>query len=51
MVKEAPLRVEEIDRWGANFKKLRNNKLDQRFLVPTLIEELVIQVIIQANQF
>ena len=31
MVKEAPLRVEEIDRWGANFKKLRNNKLDQRF--------------------
>ena len=31
MVKEAPLLVKEIDRWGANFAKLKNGVLDQRF--------------------
>ena len=31
MAKEAPLLVEEIDRWGANFAKLKNGKLDQRY--------------------
>ncbi len=31
MAKESPFYVEEIDNWGANFKKLLNNKLDQRY--------------------
>jgi len=31
MAKESPLFVTEIDRWGANFSKLGNGKLDQRF--------------------
>ena len=31
MAKEAPTLVEEIDSWGANFQKLSNNKLDQRY--------------------
>ena len=31
MAKEAPLLVKEIDKWGANFQKLSNGKLDQRF--------------------
>ena len=31
MVNESPQRVKEIDEWGANFKKLKNGKLDQRF--------------------
>ena len=31
MAKEAPSIVEEIDNWGANFAKLKNGKLDQRF--------------------
>ena len=31
MAKNAPLLVEEIDNWGANFEKLDNGKLDQRF--------------------
>ncbi len=31
MAKEAPLSVQEIDKWGANFAKLENGKLDQRF--------------------
>ena len=31
MAKEAPKLVQEIDRWGANFKKLKNGKIDQRF--------------------
>ena len=31
MAKEAPLLVKEIDKWGANFAKLKNGKLDQRF--------------------
>ncbi|MEO1625497.1 MAG: FAD-dependent oxidoreductase [Bacteroidota bacterium] len=31
MAKEAPERVREIDEWGANFAKLDNGKLDQRF--------------------
>ena len=31
MVKEAPEAVLEIDSWGANFKKLTNGKLDQRY--------------------
>ena len=31
MAREAPDYVEEIDRWGANFKKLDNNKFDQRY--------------------
>ncbi|MEM6822801.1 MAG: FAD-dependent oxidoreductase [Verrucomicrobiota bacterium] len=31
MAKEAPELVEEIDRWGANFAKLENGKIDQRF--------------------
>ena len=31
MAKEAPTLVEEIDNWGANFAKLDNGKLDQRF--------------------
>ena len=32
MAKEAPDLVEEIDRWGANFAKLENGKIDQRYL-------------------
>jgi len=31
MTKESPQLVNEIDRWGANFEKLKNGKLDQRF--------------------
>ena len=31
MAKEAPSNVEEIDNWGANFAKLKNGKIDQRF--------------------
>ncbi len=31
MVKEAPDFVKEVDNWGANFEKLPNGKLDQRF--------------------
>ncbi len=31
MTKESPKLVTEIDRWGANFEKLKNGKLDQRF--------------------
>ena len=31
MAKESPTLVEEIDKWGANFAKLDNGKIDQRF--------------------
>ena len=31
MTKHAPSLVREIDKWGANFEKLENGKLDQRF--------------------
>ena len=31
MAKESPQRVTEIDEWGANFAKLKNGKMDQRF--------------------
>ena len=31
MAKESPMLVEEIDQWGANFAKLPNGKIDQRF--------------------
>ena len=31
MAKEAPNLVEEIDSWGANFAKLKNGLLDQRY--------------------
>ena len=31
MAKESPAIVEEIDSWGANFAKLENGKIDQRF--------------------
>tara|TARA_Y100001968_G_C19437414_1_gene760522 strand:+ start:188 stop:1942 length:1755 start_codon:yes stop_codon:yes gene_type:complete len=31
MAKEAPENIVEIDNWGANFKKLDNGKLDQRY--------------------
>ncbi|MEM9824067.1 MAG: FAD-dependent oxidoreductase [Bacteroidota bacterium] len=31
MAKEAPELVREIDQWGANFAKLENGKMDQRF--------------------
>jgi succinate dehydrogenase / fumarate reductase flavoprotein subunit len=31
MAKESPALVEEIDKWGANFAKLENGKIDQRF--------------------
>ncbi len=31
MVKESPLAVKEIDSWGANFAKLDDGRLDQRF--------------------
>ena len=31
MAKESPLLVKEIDKWGANFQKLKNGELDQRF--------------------
>ena len=31
MTKNAPLLVEEIDKWGANFQKLEDGRLDQRF--------------------
>ncbi len=31
MAKESPSLVEEIDSWGANFAKLENGNLDQRF--------------------
>jgi len=31
MAKESPLLVKEIDKWGANFAKLKNGTLDQRF--------------------
>ena len=31
MAKESPNLVKEIDKWGANFAKLKNGKLDQRF--------------------
>ena len=31
MAKESPALVNEIDKWGANFAKLENGKLDQRF--------------------
>ena len=31
MAKEAPDAVKEVDQWGANFAKLKNGELDQRF--------------------
>ena len=31
MSKESPFLVKEIDQWGANFAKLKNGNLDQRF--------------------
>ena len=31
MAKESPALVKEIDKWGANFAKLKNGELDQRF--------------------
>ena len=31
MAKESPALVKEIDRWGADFAKLKNGELDQRF--------------------
>ena len=31
LAKESTLLVEEIDKWGANFAKLSNGKIDQRF--------------------
>ena len=31
MAKESPILVKEIDEWGANFAKLKDGKLDQRF--------------------
>ena len=31
MAKEAPSLVNEIDKWGANFAKLKNGKLNQRY--------------------
>ncbi len=31
LAKEAPSVVKEIDEWGANFQKIENGKLDQRF--------------------
>ncbi|WP_269606798.1 FAD-dependent oxidoreductase [Prochlorococcus marinus] len=31
MAKESPILVQEIDQWGANFAKLKNGLLDQRF--------------------
>ncbi len=31
MAKESPMLVEKIDKWGANFAKLENGKIDQRF--------------------
>ncbi len=31
MAKEAPSIVKEIDKWGANFAKIKNGKLNQRF--------------------
>ena len=31
MAKESPSLVKEIDKWGANFAKLKNGKLDQRY--------------------
>ena len=31
MAKESPTLVREIDEWGANFAKLKNGELDQRF--------------------
>ena len=31
MAKESPSLVKEIDKWGANFAKLKNGDLDQRF--------------------
>ena len=31
MAKEAPALVKEIDKWGANFAKLKDGNLDQRF--------------------
>tara|TARA_B100001115_G_C15834416_1_gene416983 strand:+ start:51 stop:1820 length:1770 start_codon:yes stop_codon:yes gene_type:complete len=31
MAKESPELVKEIDEWGANFQKLKNGKIDQRF--------------------
>ena len=31
LAKEAPFNVQEIDKWGANFAKLKNGKIDQRF--------------------
>ncbi len=31
LAKESPLLVKEIDEWGANFAKLENGKIDQRF--------------------
>ena len=31
MAKESPVLVKEIDKWGANFAKLKNGELDQRF--------------------
>ena len=31
MAKEAPENIKQVDKWGANFKKLANGKLDQRY--------------------
>ena len=31
MAKESPFLVKELDEWGANFAKLKNGELDQRF--------------------
>ena len=51
MTKEAPRFINEIDIWGGDLKKLDNGKLDQRFLVPIHLEELVIQETSEDNQF
>ena len=51
MAKEAPERVQEIDEWGANFHRLPNGKIDQRFLALILSEEHVTPVTIQEDQY
>ena len=51
MTKESPSLVKEIDKWGANFAKLKNGELIKDFLVHPNIVELVIQVILLDYQF
>ena len=51
MARESPLLVKEIDKWGANFAKIKMVNLIKDFLGLINIAELVIQEILRDYQF